>query len=251
MPCTAVRVRGLCAGGCRVVVGHLAAASARRGRREHLLLAVQLWRNSATLHMYQCCLAACIGACSHDKPADRAARESARTAGRVQSQAQRQWWQLWTASIWHAVAGFDASATFGTDIRVRHVENLVLEMFNLVCDTSTADLKRPSQSGRRTSSAAASVQLAEWRARAPAMAAAAAGAAGGAAGCAAVVVTCSSCPSIVSPTPHMHAQHAHARVHVHARCTYTCTHLQSYGRFWPCCEESAQYITVTLPSHYR
>ena len=145
MPCTAVRVRGLCAGGCRVVVGHLAAASARRGRREHLLLAVQLWRNSATLHMYQCCLAACIGACSHDKPADRAARESARIAGRVQSQAQRQWWQLWTASIWHAVAGFDASATFGTDIRVRHVENLVLEMFNLVCDASTADLKRPSQ----------------------------------------------------------------------------------------------------------
>ena len=87
VPATAVRVRGLGAGGCGVVVGHLAAASARRGRREHLLLAVQLWRNSAALHMHQCCLAAGIGACSHDEPADRAARDAARLAGRVQSQA--------------------------------------------------------------------------------------------------------------------------------------------------------------------
>ena len=62
----------------------------------------------------------------------------------------------------------------------------------------------------------AAVLLAEWRARAAAMAAAAAGAAGGAAGCATVAVTCSSCPEVVLPIPHMHAQHAHARVHVHA-----------------------------------
>ena len=210
-----------------------------------------LIKSVGTKKKHQCCLPACVGACSHDELAHRDVHDATRLAGRVQSEAQRQWWPTLQASIGHAVAVLDESAAFGTDLRVRHVENLLLEIFNLVCDTSTAALKRPSQSGRRTSSAAAAVLLAEWRARAPAMAAAAAGAAGGAAGCAAVVVTCSSCPSIVSPTPHMHAQHAHARVHVHARCTYTCTHLQSYGRFWPCCEESAQYITVTLPSHYR
>ena len=217
VPVTTVRVRGLGAGGCGVVVGHSDAAAARRGRRGHLLLAVVLWRNSATLNMHQCCLPAGIGACRHDEPADRAAQDAARLAGRVDSQAQRQWWPTWAASNGPAAASFEASAAFGSGIRVRHVENLLLEVFNLVCGASAAVSERSSQRRRRTSDAAAGVPLAEWRARATTMAAAAAGAAGGAAGCTAVVAAYSSCPAVVSPIPHMHAQHAHARVHVHAQ----------------------------------
>ena len=123
----------------------------------------------------------------------------------------------WTACIGPAVAGLDEWAAFGTGLRVRHVENLLIEILNLLCGTSAAVPERSSQSRRRKSWAAAALLLAEWRARALAVAAAAAGAAGGGAGCTAAVVTCSSCPSVVSPTPHVHAQHAHARVHVHAQ----------------------------------
>ena len=123
----------------------------------------------------------------------------------------------WTTCNGPAVAGLDEWAAFGVDLRVWHVENLLIEILNLLCGTSAAVPERSSQSRRRKSWAAAALLLAEWRARALAVAAAAAGAAGGGAGCTAVVVTCSSCPSVVSPTPHMHAQHAHARVHVHAQ----------------------------------
>ena len=211
-----MRVRGLVAGGCGLVNGRRAAAAARRGRAERLQLAVDLWRNAATFNRHQCCLPAGIGACSHDEVAHRDEGDAARLAGRAEHQAQRQWWQQWTTCNEHAVAGRDGSAAFGADLHVRHVENLLFEVFNLVCDTSAADSKRPSQSCRRTSCAAAAVLLAEWRARAAAMAAAAAGAAGGATGCTTVVATCSSCTGIVVRIPHMHAQHAHARVRVHA-----------------------------------
>ena len=141
VPATAVRVRGLGAGGCGVVVGHLAAAAARRGRREHLLL-----------HMHQCCLAAGIGACSHDEPADRAARDAARLAGRVQSQAQRQWWPLWTASIWPAAAGLETLAAYGNGLRVLHEENGLLEILNFRCDTYAAASNRPSPYSRAQNS---------------------------------------------------------------------------------------------------
>ena len=218
MTATTVRARGLAAGGRGLVNSRRAAAAARRGRAARLQLVVDLWRNAARFSSDQCCLPAGIGACSHDEVAHRDEGDAARLVGRAEHQPQRQWWQHWTTCNGHAVAGLDGSAAFGDDPRVRHVENLQLEMFNLVCDASVADSKRPSQSSRRTSCAAAApVLLAEWRARAPTMAAAAAGAAGGGAGCTAAVVTCSSCPSVVSPTPHMHAQHAHARVHVHAQ----------------------------------
>ena len=215
----AVRVRGLVAGGCGLINGRRAAAAARRGRPEHLLLAVQLWRNGATLHRHQCCLPAGIGACSHDELADHGAQDAAAFAGRVDYQAQRQCCSTCTTSIEPAAAALVTAAAFGTGIRVRHVENLLIEILNLLCGTSAAVPERSSQSRRRKSWAAAALLLAEWRARALAVAAAAAGAAGGGAGCTAAVVTCSSCPSVVSPTPHMHAQHAHAhaRVHVHAQ----------------------------------
>ena len=213
---TAVRVRGLVAGGCGFVNGLRAAAAARRGRAERLQLAVDLWRNAATFSRHQCCLPAGIGACSHDELARHDVHDAARRARRVQSQAQRQWWPAFTASIGPAVAGLDTSAAFGVDLRVRHVENLLLTVLNLLCGTSVAASKRSSQSRRRTSCTAAAELLADWRARAPAMAAAAAGAAGGATGCTTVVATCSSCTGIVLQIPHMHAQHAHARVRVHA-----------------------------------
>ena len=222
-----MRVRGLGAGGCGVVVGHSDAAAARRGRRGHLLLAVVLWRNSATLNMHQCCLPAGIGACRHEEPADRAAQDAARLAGRVDSQAQRQWWPTWAASNGPAAASLEASAAFGSGLRVLRVENELLKILDLRCDTSAAASNRPSQSRRRTSGATAAVLLAEWRARATTMAAAAAGAAGGAAGCTAVVAAYSSCPAVVSPIPHMHAQHAHARVHVHAQVH---VHMHIYNR---------------------
>ena len=122
----------------------------------------------------------------------------------------------WTTCNGPAVAGLDEWAAFGVDLRVRHVENLLLTIFNLMCGESAAASKRSSQSRRRTSCTAAAELLADWRARAPAMAAAAAGAAGGATGCTTVVATCSSCTGIVLQIPHMHAQHAHARVRVHA-----------------------------------
>jgi len=162
-------------------------------------------------------LASDIGACARRELVRHAGHDRAQPARRVGFGVQCQWWLACSASIEPAVAGLDTSAEFGTGIRVRHVENLLVEILNLLCGTSAAVSERSSQSRRRTSCAAAAVLLAEWRARALAVAAAAAGAAGGGAGCTAVVVTCSSCPSVVSPTPHMHAQHAHARVHVHAQ----------------------------------
>ena len=110
-----------------------------------------------------------------------------------------------TACIGPAVAGLDEWAAFGTGIRVRHVENLLIEILNLLCGTSAAVPERSSQSRRRKSWAAAALLLAEWRARALAVAAAAAGAAGGAAGCTAVVATCSSCTGVVLSVTHMHA----------------------------------------------
>ena len=64
VPCTAVRVRGLVAGGCGFVNGCRAAAAARRGRRERLQLAVDLWRNGATFHKHQYLLAGSIVACA-------------------------------------------------------------------------------------------------------------------------------------------------------------------------------------------
>ena len=131
----AVRVRGLVAGGCGLINGRRAAAAARRERPEHLLLAVQLWRNGATLHRHQCCLPAGIGACSHDELADRAARDAARLAGRVECQAQRPWWPMWTARIVLAAAGLEESAAYGTGLRVLHVENGLLEILNSRCDT--------------------------------------------------------------------------------------------------------------------
>ena len=122
----------------------------------------------------------------------------------------------WTTCNGPAVAGLDEWAAFGVDLRVRHVENLLLTIFNLMCGESAAASKRSSQSRRRTSCTAAAEPLAEWRARALAVAAAAAGAAGGGAGCTAVVVTCSSCPLC------MHNMHMHAYTCMHT-CTYTCT----------------------------
>jgi len=162
-------------------------------------------------------LASDIGACARRELVRHAGRDRAQPARRARSRVQCQWWPAWSTSIEAAAAVLDTSAAFRTGIRVRHVENLLLELLNLVCGASAAVPERSSQSRRRESWAAAAVPLAEWRARAPTMAAAAAGAAGGGAGCTAAVVTCSSCPSVVSPTPHMHAQHAHARVHVHAQ----------------------------------
>ena len=162
-------------------------------------------------------LASNIGACVRRELVRHAGHDRAQPARRVGSGVQCQWWLACSASIEPAVAGLDTAAAFGTGIRVRHVENLLIEILNLLCGTSAAASERSSQSRRRKSWAAAALLLAEWRARALAVAAAAAGAAGGGAGCTAVVVTCSSCPSVVSPTPHMHAQHAHARVHVHAQ----------------------------------
>ena len=137
--------------------------------------------------MHQCCLPAGIGACSHDEIADRDGQDAARVAGRIDSQAQRQWWHACSTSIEPAAAALEASAAFGIGVRVLNVENGILKIFNLVCGRSAAAPKRPNQSGRRTSGANAAVLLAEWRARAPAMAAAAAGAAGGGAGSATVV----------------------------------------------------------------
>ena len=216
MTATTVRARGLAAGGRGLVNSRRAAAAARRGRAARLQLVVDLCRNAARFSSDQCCLPAGIGACSHDEVAHRDEGDAARLVGRAEHQPQRQWWQHWTTCNGHAVAGLDGSAAFGADQRVLHVENLLLEIFNLLCGTSAAASKRPSQSCRRTSCAAAAVLLAEWRARAAAMAAAAAGAGGGGAGCTTVVATCSSCTGIVLQIPHMHAQHAHARVHVHA-----------------------------------
>ena len=161
-------------------------------------------------------LASDIGACARRELVRHAGHDRAQPARRVGFDVQCQWWLACSASIEPAVAGLDTSAEFGTGIRVRHVENLLVEILNLLCGTSAAVPERSSQSRRRTSCATAAVLLAEWRARATAMAAAAAGAAGDAAGCTAVVATCSSCPAVVLPIPHMHAQHAHARVHVHA-----------------------------------
>ena len=43
-------------------------------------------------------------------------------------------------------------------------------------------------------------------------------------------------------------------MHMHVcTCMHTCTYglYGLYGRFWPCCEKSARYITVTLPLNYR
>ena len=154
VPATAVRVRGLVAGGCGFVNGRRAAAAARRGRAERLQLAVDLWRNAATFSRHQCCLPAGIGACSRDKLARRDVHDATRQARRVGSQAQRQWWPILTASIGPAVAVLDASAAFGADQRVQHVENLLLKIFNLLCGASAAASKRPSQSCRRTSCAA-------------------------------------------------------------------------------------------------
>jgi len=162
-------------------------------------------------------LASDIGACARRELVRHAGHDRAQPARRVRSRVQCQWLPACSTSIEPAAAALDTSAAFGTGIRVRHVENLLLEILNLLCGASAAVSERSSQSGRRTSGASAAVLLAEWRARALAVAAAAAGAGGGGAGCTAVVVTCSSCPSVVSPTPHMHAQHAHARVHVHAQ----------------------------------
>ena len=121
----------------------------------------------------------------------------------------------WTTCNGPAVAGLDEWAAFGVDLRVRHVENLLLAIFNLMCGESAAASKRSSQSRRRTSGTAAAEPLAEWRARALAVAGVAAGAAGGGAGCTAVVVTCSSCPLC------MHNMHMHAYTCMHT-CTYTC-----------------------------
>ena len=162
-------------------------------------------------------MSAGIGACSHNELAVHVAQNAAVFAGRVDCPTRRQCCPTWSTCIGPAVAGLDELAAFRADLRVRHVENLLIEILNLLCGTSAAVPERSSQSRRRKSWAAAALLLAEWRARALAVAAAAAGAAGGGAGCTAVVVTCSSCPSVVSPTPHMHAQHAHARVHVHAQ----------------------------------
>ena len=161
-------------------------------------------------------LASDIGACARRELVRHGVHDRAQLARRVGFRLQRQWWTACSTSIEPAAAALEASAAYGVGLRVLHVENGLLKIFNLRCDTSAAASDRPSQSRRRTSCAAAAVLLAEWRARAPAMAAAAAGAAGGAAGCATVVATCSSCPAVVLPKPHMHAQHAHARVHVHA-----------------------------------
>ena len=216
-PAAIVRVRWLRCGAGGLVDGRCAAAAARRERADRLLHAVDLWRNLAPIHRHQCCLPAGIGACSHDELADHGAQDAAAFAGRVDYQAQRQCCSTCTTSIEPAAAALVTAAAFGTGIRVRHVENLLIEILNLLCGTSAAVPERSSQSRRRKSWAAAALLLAEWRARALAVAAAAAGAAGGGAGCTAVVVTCSSCPSVVSPTPHMHAQHAHARVHVDAQ----------------------------------
>ena len=160
-------------------------------------------------------LASDIGACARRELVRHGGHDRAQPARRVGFDVQCQWWLACSASIEPAVAGLDTSAAFGTGIRVRHVENLLVEILNLLCGTSAAVPERSSQSRRRTSCTAAAVLLAEWRARATAMAAAAAGAAGDAAGCTAVVATCSSCPAVVLPIPHMHAQHAHARAHVH------------------------------------
>ena len=90
VPATTVRVRGLGAGGCGVVVGHRAAAAARRGRPEHLLLAVHLWRNVTAVNTHQCCLPADIGACFRDELAHHDAQDAARLAGRVGFHPQRQ-----------------------------------------------------------------------------------------------------------------------------------------------------------------
>ena len=155
MLAAAVRVRGLVAGGCGLVNGRRAAAAARRGRPEHLLLAVQLWRNGATLHRHQCCLPAGIGACSHDELANRAARHAARLAGRVECQAQRPWWPMWTATIVPAAAGLDESAAYGTGLRVLHVENGLLEILNSRCDAYAAIQKWQSNRRRQMSYAAA------------------------------------------------------------------------------------------------
>ena len=54
----------------------------------------------------------------------------------------------------------DASAAFGADQRVQHVENLLLKVFNWLCGTSAAASKRPNRSCRRTSCAA--LLLCRW-----------------------------------------------------------------------------------------
>ena len=141
VPATAVRVRGLGAGGCGFVTGRRAAAAARRGRSEHLQLAVHLWRNAAAVHRHQCCLPADIGACIRDELAHRDAQDAAVLAGRIDSQAQRQWWPAWTTSIGPAAAAPEASAAYGIGLRVLHVENDLIKIFNLRCDTSVAASK--------------------------------------------------------------------------------------------------------------
>ena len=96
-------------------------------------------------------LASDIGACARRELVRRAGHDRAQLARRVGFGLQRQWWLACSTSIEPAAAALEASAAFGIGLRVLHVENGLLKIFNFVCDRSAAASDRPSQSSRRTS----------------------------------------------------------------------------------------------------
>ena len=89
---------------------------------------------------HQCLLAGSIGAGMTKLPIV-LRQDAARLAGRVDSQAQRQWWPTWAASNGPAAASLEASAAFGSGLRVLRVENELLKILDLRCDTSAVHSK--------------------------------------------------------------------------------------------------------------
>ena len=134
-----------------------------------------MWRKPCSIPPAPMLSASCHRRGVRRERARRDAHDRAQLARQLGFHPQRQWWPTWPTSNEPAAAALGASAAYGIGQLVLHVENGILTIFNLLCETSAAILNWQNNRRQQTSCAAAAVLLAEWHAWAPARAAAGGG----------------------------------------------------------------------------